>query len=244
MGKSIYLYINDIDLLLLLQVIYNNDAYIYDKELCKLDKVSSISSNIEESCIGFGKNSCIEYSSCLLAVGYLQPGSLSVTNKDDTAINELYSNIKKYIRKYFTLSTDKTTYIGPNIYQDWIKKKYRFPMLLEYKSFAVEEHYLSNIVSYLQTKGFVIKNSKSKLRNINHVDYLADSFVVFLDESLMKTKIINKNTLLYDYESECIWLSRINKDKKILIILDMRLTLGNLSEISLLFNELEERWRK
>ena len=237
--KSIYVYINNQDVVNLVKHVNQLGIFIYNENSCEICVIPSISDIFINLIIGYNYNDGIEYNPCFFTSEYIQPARISMADNNNANAKRTFMSVKKYIKEFYILSSDKSTYIGPCMYQDWIERKYKFPMLLEYLEFDVDENKLYDVINCFHDNGYIVRNNKTRIKDINQIDIMADSFVVFKQDLSMKTKIINKSIILYEYDSECIWIYRKPKRKKIVLQLDKRLTLNSSSTLKYLYEQVK-----
>lgn len=130
---------------------------------------------------------------------------------------------------------NRTCYIGPGIYQDWLKQKYYFPVLFYYDEFVVGENQMRLLLENIMERGFTVRNNNVRTREMKMVNMRAESFVVFDDLSKMLTTIIRRNVIRYEYGSECIFVFRAEAQRKYRFILDKRMADNSPSKMIRLF---------
>lgn len=121
-------------------------------------------------------------------------------------MNSVFTAIKKHIKSTYMLSQDKAYYIGPEIYKDWKNERYCFATLLKYSSFYVEADKLKELFDNLVIQGYIVRNNNVKLGRMHDIDLSSDTFVIFTEKSNMLTTILRKNTIRYEFGSECIFV--------------------------------------
>lgn len=242
MAKIIYIYLNNDDLTLLLKELSFNEIVIYNKDGLKVDKISAISNGIEKYYLGKEEKKYIEFTPCWFSANYLQEACFYTEKTDEPEGKNLFNQLKKYIRLNFRISSDKSYYIGNQIYQDWLHNKYCFPVLFEYQKFCIENNRLNELFDDVIKEGYSIRNNKVRLRNINNIDLGADSFVIFKENTDLITTIIRKSFISYEYGSDCLFVYKRDKKKQIEILLDQRRMKDSSSHAAAIFQKLQEKW--
>lgn len=231
---------NDNDFINFLFFLQVKNAKFYDKNKEEIEQIPVVEDGIEAFFIGYNQNDCIVYQPSYYSMKCLQMAILRIEDSKDSRLRKLFSEIKKYIRSTCLLSSDKMFYIGMEIYQDWIDKKYCFPVLFKYSEFVIDEAKIEAIFEELEKDEYRVKNNKVRLRNVDVLDLSGESFVIFLQTASIVTKVIRKSVLVYDYGSECIFVYRRNR--KYIFQLDQRLMEGETSKTFELFEEIRQKW--
>lgn len=239
MAKRIYVYLNDIDLSLILEMLSGEGLSFYDKNRTLTFEIGAISSNIATYAIGYNSNYCISFSPCFYTLNHLQCASFFLEDVNNIELLTIFNLIKNYIRKTYMLSKDKSCYIGQNIYLDWLNKKYCFPIMFEYDVFSVENN-IKLVFDYVQKYGYMIKPNNVRLRDIDNVDLPTESFVIFQNNKQLFPTIIRKTMIRYEYDSECIFVFYHKRKRCYDFILDRRISLNISSNIKTLFKSIKE----
>jgi len=214
MGRIIYAYLNDYDLSIVI------DIFSKFNILC-CDNVKAITNHITKYYFSNNEQTCIKFIPCFYTLNRLQCASFCVEN-DDLILNSAFTAIKKHIKSTYMLSQDKAYYIGPEIYKDWKNDKYCFSTLLKYSSFYVEEDKIKELFDNIVEKGNIVRNNNVKFGKMHNIDLSAETFVIFTEKSNMLTTILRKNTIRYEFGSECIFVFK-RKRNIYEFILDERL---------------------
>lgn len=237
MAKKLYVYLNDDDLSIILEMIYSAKLSIYDKDKAKVFKVEAISSNVTTYFIGYNSDCGIRFSPNFYTLNQLQCASFYLEDVDNKELLTIFNKIKNYIHKSYMLSNDKSCYIGPNIYLDWLNKKYCFPIIFECDIFAVKN--IESIFVYAKKCGYTIKVNNVRLRDANNIDLSAESFVIFQSDNQLVPTVIRKTMIRYEYDSECIFVFYNKKTNYYEFVLDKRISLQS-SNVTTLFNSIKD----
>lgn len=241
MGKVIYVYLNDNDLSIILKLLSEKGLSTYSEDWAIVNDVRAISEGIETFYIGYNQNHFIRFSSSFYTGNQIQEAFFYIAGKEDAVLWKAFSQLKTYIRKNYILAKDKTYYIGPGIYQDWLNKKYYFPVLLQYDEFVVDEKNIEKLFDELLKDGYLVKTNYVRLRNIDVIDLNADSFIVCTKTSNLLSTVVRKKMLYYEYGSECIFAYK--RKTKFVFQLDNRLRDDPSSQIVLLFEKIwQSKW--
>ena len=239
MAKSIYVYLNDIDLSPILEMLSNAGLSFYDKNKILTFEIEAISSNITTYSIGYNSDCCIGFSPCYYTLNHLQCASFYLEDVKNAELITIFNLIKDYIRKAYMLTKDKSCYIGQNIYYDWLNKKYCFPIMFEYDAFSIENS-IEAVFDYVRKHGYVIKPNNVRLRDIDTVDLSVESFVIFQNNKQLIPTIIRKTMIRYEYDSECIFVFYHKKMKCYEFVLDRRISLQMSSNVEILFKSIKK----
>lgn len=239
MAKRIYVYLNDTDLSLILEILSNAGLKFYDKNKMLTVEMTAISSNITTYFIGYNSDCCIVFSPSFYTLNQLQCASFYLEDVENVELFTIFNLIKNYIRKAYMLTKDKSCYIGQNIYLDWLHKKYCFPIIFEYDVFSVENS-IESVFEYVQKKGYSIKPNNVRLRDIDNIDLSAESFVIFQNNKQLVSTIIRKTMIRYEYDSECIFVFYNKRKKCYDFVLDRRVSLQRSSNIETLFKSIKK----
>lgn len=244
MGRTIRFYLNDDDLAVILDLLSERGMTFYDKNKKIVEELYAISHDISIFYMSCNNSSFIEFAPCFYTLKYLQCASFHIESEEDSELSAAFSLIKKYIRQTYMLSQDKTYYIGPGIYQDWLNRKYYFPILLKYQELVVDENDMEAIFNDILSESYIIKTNNVRLRNIDVIDLSAESFVIFAESSKISTTIIRKSIVRYEYGSDCIFVYRIKKSKECVFQLDKRIVDDPSSKSPQLFEKINNSWVK
>ena len=217
MKRIIHIYLNDKDLLEIVQLLNDNNYSFYTRKGDIVDYVPAISNTI--SCFYINHkgetictNSNVMYTPCCYYSKYLQSGFFSIDNDNSNNLKpkNAFCLIYKHIKNSFILSQDKSYYIGPDIYRDWINKKLCLPVHFSYTEVIIDANDTSieKFFAKLQNEGFKVITNNSKLKNMDKLDINAESFIIFKDTSKLSKTIIHKNTIRYEKESECVFVTK------------------------------------
>lgn len=202
MSKIIYAYLNDADLLNILNIFSENNIKCINADS---EDIKAVSNGFPIFYFGIDSETCINFSPCFYTLNLLQCAVFRIEN-DNEFFNSIFTKIKKHIKSSYRLSKDKSFYIGPEFYNEWKENKYCLPSLFEYHSFCVSKSNIKELFEHISQKGFIIRNNKSRLRNINNLDLSSDSFVIYTDQSKMLETILRKSIIRYECSSECIFV--------------------------------------
>lgn len=237
MGKIIYTYLNDYDLKNILNIFSEHDVKCSNADY---DNIKAISKGLPTFCFGYNDKTCINFIPCFYTLNQLQCAAFSIENNDEI-LNLVFTNVKKHIKSSYIISKDKSFYIGPEFYKEWMENKYCLPSLIKYDSFFVAENNLKELFNNVIENGNIIRNNNIRLRNVNDIDLSADSFVIFNDESKMLTTVLRKSLIRYECGSECIFIFKRKKGIYELI-LDDRISDNSECSIVKLFVEIKENF--
>ena len=237
MGKIIHTYLNDNDLKNILNIFSEYDVKCINADY---DDIKAITKGLPTFYFGNNDETYINFIPCFYTLNQLQCATFIIEN-DDPILNLVFSKIKKHIKSSYIISKDKSFYIGPEFYKEWIENKYCLPSLIKYDSFFVVENNLKELFDNVIENGNIIRNNNIRLRNVNDIDLSADSFVIFNNESKMLTTVLRKSLIRYECGSECIF---IFKRKKGIyeFILDGRLSDNSECSVVKLFFEIKENF--
>lgn len=208
MSKIIYAYLNDADLLNILNIFSENNIKCINADN---EDIKAVSNGFPIFYFGDDSENCINFSPCFYTLNLLQCAVLRIEN-DNEFLNSVFTKIKKYIKSSYRLSKDKSFYIGPEFYNEWKENKYCLPSLFEYHSFCVNRSYIKDLFEYISQKGFTVRNNNSRLKNINDLDLSSDTFVIYTDQSKMIETILRKSIIRYECGSECIFVFKRKND--------------------------------
>lgn len=243
---EIYFYANKKDL----EMIFDesiDDVWFLSSTFQKYDVIFTDGKFCFESSDNAISEKGITFYPCWMSRNYLQPGCLYLDNQKDNIADKkiLFSKIKKIIRNIFILSKDKSYYIGPSIYLDWLNRKYRFPCLLSYDSFEVDAKHvdLEFLFDDIQTKEFVVRSQKCYLINEEYIVRDTDHYVIFNDMSNMEFAITD-DVKHYEYGSECVHIvGKKEAGRKIYsFIIDKRLSNCETNTMTQLYKKLKLRY--
>ena len=235
MSKIMYVYLNDNDLLNILNFFSENNINCINADS---EEIKAVSNGFPVFYFGIDSETCINFSPCFYTLNLLQCAVFRIEN-DNEFLNSIFTKMKKYIKSSYRLSKDKAFYIGPDFYNEWKENKYCLPLLLEYHSFCVNKSYIKELFDHVSHKGFIVRNNNSRLRNINNLDLLSDSFVIYADRSKMIETILRKSIIRYECGSECIFAYK-RKNGIYEFILDDRLYDNCDCSIVKIYDEIKE----
>ena len=237
MKKVIYVYLNDSDLMKIFDIFYQFNITCCNDNVYN---IKAVSSHLRKFYFSNNSQTFIKFIPCFYTLNQLQCASFTL-DCNDSILDSAFLKIKKHIKLMYTLSPDRFYYIGPGIYQDWIDNKYCFPTLFKYLSFNVDSRNLQLLFDDILNSGNLIKVNNVKLSNIDTIDLFAESFVIYTNNSKMSTTILRKNTIRYEFGSECIFVFR-RKYEKFEFVLDHRVYSGSNYKLIKLFESIEEHW--
>lgn len=245
MRKVIYTYINDEDLSLIIKLLLEKGIIFYDKDKIVTDEVQAITDTNKMFYLSNNCESFIEFIPCFYTLKYLQPASFCIEYERDSVLKEVFLIIKQHIQQRYILSPDKSYYIGASMYRDWLDKKYCYPVLFQYKEFSVDEKNIKMLFNELLKNGYIIRTNKSRLRNRDVIDFSAESFILYVEHSVLITTIIRKSLICYEYGSDCIFVYRKKRKKSYVFQLDKRIADDIDAKAPLLFEKLQKSiWSK
>ena len=237
MSKIIYAYLNDTDLLNILNIFSENNIKCTN---AGSKDIKAVSNGFPIFYFGIDSETCINFSPCFYTLNLLQCAVFRIEN-DNEFFHSIFTKIKKHIKSSYRLSKDKSFYIGPEFYNEWKENKYCLPSLFEYHSFCVNKSNIKELFEHLCQKGFLVRNNNTRLRNINNLDLSLDSFVIFNEKSKMSTTILRKSIIRYECGSECIFVYKRKNDIYEFII-DDRIYENPECYITKLFDEIKENF--
>ena len=223
MSKILYAYFNNKDLYDFFEFIENQRIPIIAKSRSSIKELQAISTDLSTLYIPTCESNNIEITMCHYAGYFLQPGSIRIDEVLTSQDKNVFTTIKKYIHKRYKLSKDKSYYIGPGIYSDWLNRIQKFPVLFEYDEITVFEQDIKDVFASISKKGFVIRANNVRLRSINDWTFDDESFVIFDSINKLSKVIFRKTIVHYDYESICIFVYKDSKRKRYKFILDKRI---------------------
>ena len=244
MGKRTYFYINDNDLLQLLQFFTDNNLLYHTTG--NMRAIDAVENEFRITCEGADEND----PGCIMlwtSRGYPEEIDEALIRFDDEAesdesLKKAYKKIKKYIQTNYKMSQTKEFYFAPGIYKDWLDKKVRLPVLLEFEEYSVDvnEFDIRSFIDDIIGRGYIVRTNCAKLRVMDEVDINAESMVIYTPKSKLCTTIINRNFIRYLNDSECIFLYRTKRKNRrvFLFMLDKRITESDSKELIDLFRAL------
>lgn len=240
MAKIIYAYFSENDLRDILQLLSDNGATLRDNNEEPVKTAQAIVNGLVEYHVGCSDNDYIIFTPCAYLGRYMNCGSFYLSNEKNAELAPLFLKIKKHIRKEFLHSKENRCYIGPDIYEEWLTGKHRFPVLLASDRFEMEANKVQALFDSLLAEGFTIKPNDVRLRDLDLVDLAHDSFVIYEDAKKVKRTIANKTWVHYEYGSECVFVYRNKKTKTYSFELDKRLKNNAASSLVVLFERIKE----
>jgi hypothetical protein len=230
MSKKIYAYFNDRDIEDIFELFSDSNFVITDSDGESVDRIPTISiSGVNEYHICFGTD-YILFGTCSNSSDLIQPGYF-VLNNDTGQAEKWFKIIKEYIKKSFFYSSNLKLYVGKGSYDDWLNKRYIFPLIdcdkFETKSF-ITKSVLENLVSI----DCVAKPQFCKLGDSDIINEHTESFIIHKNDSKLISTIIRKSFIRYECGSECIFVIK-NKNKKdtFTFYLDSRLENSDISKL-------------
>lgn len=241
MGTVIYVYLDDNDLMKMHAMLHEKGITFWNMDKTLINEVQAFSNKYPVFYVGYDCESAVRFMPCFCTSRYIQCATFCIENKEDVTGKNIFEVIKKYIRQTYMLSQDKSYYIGPSMYQGWLVKKYSVPMPFRYDECFYTENEIENLFCEIQAEGYIIKENKARLRKMNMLDLSAESFVIFAKLSDILSTIVNKNTIYYEYGSDCVFVYRNRKTKTYRFIIDRRIADDPYSYSSLLFEKIKNR---
>lgn len=241
MKKKLYAYFNDNDLYDLLAFLNTRNISILTPNHIPQSDIRAISTERLILQIPAYETHNIEIVMCSYGGYFLQPGVIGINEEYSTQEMRIFTAIKKYIRQNYKLSKDKSYYIGPGIYSDWLQRKHRLPVLFEYDEIIVQEQDVEEVFAYIENKGFVIRANNTRLRNISNWNLNEDSLVICDNINKLNNLIIRNTIIHYDYNSICIFVYKNVKRKQYRFVMDKRIDLSSNIMLFELYNDICEK---
>lgn len=172
----------------------------------------------------------IEFNPCIEKNGRFCHGSLVLHYGDlgedqNVVLNGLFGKIKKYVQKEYTLSDDKTCYIGHNFMNKWFAHSVSTDFILKRKMIKLihqnSDRYM--LIDFLRKNQYIVESVGDYRKGFN-----ADADILAFcsnEEDLIKT--INGRLRSISIDSNCVFM--IHFDKYDAIIIDLRLLNENKS---------------
>ena len=240
MGKAIYIYLNDEDLLEIVNLLEAKKVSIYNEEKLETNHIQAVSNGLRWFYIGSSDHFNIKFIPCFYSAKYLQCASFCLISKDDVFCRKIFTFIKKHITRNYKLSGDKSYYIGPGIYREWLNRKIILPVFFECSKFSVNEDDIPYLFDEILSEGYKIKTNNVRIRDIDVIDFKAESFVVFNQSYSPIVNIIGKNIIRYEYGLDCIFVNR--KNHQYVFCLDARIVFDQNSTLPSLFEKIKKRY--
>lgn len=244
MSKTLYAYFNDEDLYDFFTFLATKDIPIFVSNGISLSKVHAIGTDMLTLYIPTCEPQNIVVSMCCYAGYFLQPGMIRLEDASNPHALSMFTAIKKYVRQIYKLSKDKTYYIGPSIYSDWLQGMHKFPVLFEYAETIVLEQDIKEVFTIISACGFVVRASDVRLRNINDWTINDETLVVCEDVSKLSRLIIRNTIVHYDYGSECIFVYKDVKRKQYKFVIDKRIDTVTHQKLYELFEKIRKLYEK
>lgn len=251
MGKSLYCYLNDQDAAEIYTLLTQNGATVSSKQLGTLQALPAMNESLD---IGFGGEASIRYAACSGIPNPLQPAAFMLNNEDDKELSKLFTIIKKFIRKTYRMS-DVKLYVGPSMYEDWLKGTYPFAARLWFSSFLVEKCNIDPLFEELLQSGYCIKTEKSTVEMADVLDFSIGQFVVFDPSSRIQTytyptayfnfatrTAVREKRISYSGLSDCVSVSYNDRKKAYNFILDGRVKDLPGAKAPALYEMIKSKW--
>ena len=103
------------------------------------------------------------------------------------------------------------------------------------------ENEVKKMFTEILANGYIIKENRARLRNIDKLDFSSESFVIFVERSNILSTIVNKNKIYYEYGSDCIFVYKDRHKKIYRFILDRRIIEDPLSNSPMLFEKIKNK---
>lgn len=241
MGRVIYVYLDDDDLKEMQTMLSGKRIFFWNTDKKQIGDIQAFSHSYSGFYVGYDCESAVKFMPCFYAARYLQCATFRIENKDDTTTKKIFDIIKKYIHQTYFLSQDQSYYIGTGMYKGWIEKKYSVPMLFQYEECSFDENEVKKMFTEILANGYIIKENRARLRNIDKLDFSSESFVIFVERSNILSTIVNKNKIYYEYGSDCIFVYKDRHKKIYRFILDRRIIEDPLSNSPMLFEKIKNK---
>ena len=241
MIKTIYLYINEKDIKELIDFFKKNNVEILNIDKQNVGEIPAIYKGITLFYLKNDIGTILEYQPSYISMNRLQLAWFRYENNDGSRTS-MFGDLKKYIRKNYIISTDKCYYMGPHMYQEWKNKVYCFPTLVRYSKFAVEKEYIKEVFKEIHELEFEIKPNKVRLRHMDSIDFTEEAYVICGNQSEIFRTIFNKNTVIYEFGSECIFIFYNIRKKRYEFQLDYRIEEKKESRLVFLWERIREKF--
>ena len=239
MTRTIYAYFNADDLAELLKSLREKSITLFDNEQRQMLNLPSITVGVKEIRLNSQENGCVTFSPCSYLGNHLQCGLFCLPQDDCCASSlKLFSQIKNNIHHIFSYSKENACYYGPGVYDDWMNKRVRLPILLDCDRVELPADRVQSLLSTIKDTCFSVAPNNVRLRDINKTDMLMPSFIIYTNKDLLVKTIIRKTIIHYEYDSACIFVYEDARKKKYSAVFDKRLT-RNSPELSALFDKLK-----
>lgn len=240
MPKVIWAYFNATDLDGIEELISSNGAACYDQKMVATEEVPFVSRELSSYTICIDERMCMKYTPCVEMNDYVQCGVFRLMASTTEAV-ELFSALKKYIRKNFTYSKRNACYYGPGFYNEWLENKWycKLPISLESQQVDFQSADLDEIFQDVIQLGFDIKPNVIKLSLMDDVSMPHDSFVIYYDHDEVIRTITRKRFVRYELDSKCIFVYKDNKKGVVSFLLDRRISDKTSSKLIKLFEKLK-----
>lgn len=244
MLKTIYCYFNDNDLKYLLETLYAKGIFLHDNNHKQLDSLPHITyENLIEIELYNEDKGQVCFSPCIVVNGYLQCGMFWLKQSNDTTSCKLYSLIKKHIKSCFTYSKENACYYGNGIFRDWCDRKYRFPLLLKYEKYELENSKIESLFAELKKLNMGVKANQVRIRDADRIDFNTPNFIIYCCENQLLRTIVNKSIIRYEYDSVCIFAYKNETKSVYTLMLDSRL-INDYPDIKTLFEQIKTMQEK
>lgn len=238
MAKTIYAYFNTDDLEELLNRLLKKGIPLFDDEQRRILNLSSTAEGIKEMCLRSQDGGYIVFSPCVYLGNQLQCGLFCLPQDDCCPSSlKLFSQVKSIVRHIFSYSKENACYYGPGIYDDWLNKRVRLPILLDCDSVELTVDRVEILLDTLKGTCFSVVPNNVRLRDIDKTDLLMPSFIIYTNKDLLVKTIVRKTIIHYEYDSVCIFVRKDERKKIYYAVFDKRIAADS-PELSLLFEKL------
>ncbi len=241
MAKRIYAYFNEDDISKLMDALLTSGVQLFNDIQKQIITLPCISKNMMELKLYSQEGGCVLFTPCIYFGGGLQSGIFYLAQNDITSTSLLlFSQIKAAIRQEFTYSQENSCYYGPGVFDDWLNKRLRLPILLDCDKVEYTSDELKQLLYTLKETSFKVKANDVRVRDLDMiVDLSVPSFIIYRQEKQLVKTIVRKSFIHYEYESACIFVYKNEQKKRYVLMLDRRLS-NDSSELKALFASLKK----
>ena len=238
MTKSVYIYLLDEDLRILINLINENggecilfsDLKKYNPLLSEQDTswyriiASSLSKNVEES---VAQGAIYVYPMRELG-GSVQPMGM-ILDADETiennAIISIFKIVHSYIRKNYILSSSKTIYMAPYAYLEWKSKKFKTVglFLSQKKEYHITDDVFNDFMKWVEKNGFFFIDNTERItyNSKRYILHNEESYIIAQNHENVFYHLSNNNHIVVESESACVYVVReLSRKRRTIVSID------------------------